>query len=429
MSVSEFQRVDETADASRAEQRASLRWAMRLSEWTLADAPAVSAEFDFLLRFVREEGERRAVFKFERDDDRRRALLSRLLARAACAEALGLDLDDVRVARTRGKKPYLASAAKRPWAPNFNFNISHEGDYVVLAAEPDALCGVDVCAADGPSRRAEQTSLLRELESLRDCFTDGEWARVEGAPDDAGRRRVFSALWSCKEAYVKARGDGLAFPLRRVEFDEAAPGSWATPAAWLYEETLQARCAVDGTRDDRWRFESVALDATHVVTVCRGPVGEARDAEGKFAATLRDGANAAHAPTGLERCPPFRLLRVEDLVPKSRRAEFARVRGGAALDAKNSCAAALRILRLDDDPPAPPPKKPGMTPRRERRRTLKRWDPLGDDAASATDLAGLVRGDGPDDDRVVCSDVVAAGRFCSGVPSRAADPTVPCAIM
>ena len=53
----------------------------------------------------------------------------------------------------------------------------------------------------------------------------------------------------------------------------------------------------------------------------------------------------------------------------------------------------------------------------------------GDDAASATDLAGLVRGDGPDDDRVVCSDVVAAGRFCSGAPSRAADPTVPCAIM
>ena len=98
MSVSEFQRVDETADASRAEQRASLRWAMRLSEWTLADAPAVSAEFDFLLRFVREEAERRAVSKFERDDDRRRALLSRLLARAACAEALGLDLDDVRVA-------------------------------------------------------------------------------------------------------------------------------------------------------------------------------------------------------------------------------------------------------------------------------------------------------------------------------------------
>ena len=48
---------------------------------------------------------------------------------------------------------------------------------------------------------------------------------------------------------------------------------------------------------------------------------------------------------------------------------------------------------------------------------------------TATDLAGLVRGDGPDDDRVVCSDVVAAGRFCSGVPSRAADPTVPCAIM
>ena len=31
-------------------------------------------------------------------------------------------------------------------APNFNFNVSHEGKYVALVSEPYAICGVDVAA-------------------------------------------------------------------------------------------------------------------------------------------------------------------------------------------------------------------------------------------------------------------------------------------
>lgn len=40
----------------------------------------------------------------------------------------------------------MANKTDRKRAPNFNFNVSHEGDYVVLASEPLCICGIDVAA-------------------------------------------------------------------------------------------------------------------------------------------------------------------------------------------------------------------------------------------------------------------------------------------
>jgi 4'-phosphopantetheinyl transferase len=50
--------------------------------------------------------------------------------------------------RTKGSKPFLANLPnpRPPGIPNFNFNVSHEGSFVALAAEPVCICGVDVAA-------------------------------------------------------------------------------------------------------------------------------------------------------------------------------------------------------------------------------------------------------------------------------------------
>ena len=71
---------------------------------------------------------------------------SQLLQRAACEHALGVAFADVRLAVTKGRKPYLVRTpgakclqcrscprlqangpASRQHAPNWNFNVSHEG--------------------------------------------------------------------------------------------------------------------------------------------------------------------------------------------------------------------------------------------------------------------------------------------------------------
>jgi 4'-phosphopantetheinyl transferase len=34
--------------------------------------------------------------------------------------------------------------------PNFNFNVSHHGDYVAIASEPLCLVGIDIVSFDIP---------------------------------------------------------------------------------------------------------------------------------------------------------------------------------------------------------------------------------------------------------------------------------------
>lgn len=97
-----------------------LRWAVALGAWEPA-AP----EFDFLLGLLPEE-ERAPVLRFRQEADKRRALVSRLLQRAAAATALGLPHAEVVVRRTRGSKPYAANALDKPHAPNWNYSVSHE---------------------------------------------------------------------------------------------------------------------------------------------------------------------------------------------------------------------------------------------------------------------------------------------------------------
>ena len=75
----------------------------------------------------------------------------------------------------RGFSGTVEAARARASAPNFNFNVSHEGDYVVLAAEPVLLVGVDVSAPFESSARDVDVGLSREIKTRRAKHTsEGE---------------------------------------------------------------------------------------------------------------------------------------------------------------------------------------------------------------------------------------------------------------
>jgi 4'-phosphopantetheinyl transferase len=131
----------------------------------------------------------------------------------------------------------------KPSAPEtgLTFNMSHSHDRAVLAVGDGLELGIDIeklQAAGWTDEVAEQ------------FFSPAEVAVLRALPC-ATRPAAFLSCWTRKEAFIKARGDGLSLPLR--DFDVTlAPGlepevlrtAWsaAEPADWRLFD-LSAHCA------------------------------------------------------------------------------------------------------------------------------------------------------------------------------------------
>ena len=83
---------------------------------------------------------------------------------------------------------------------DFHFNISHSGDWVVLATGPSPL-GIDV----------ERIKDI-DLDIAKRFFSGREYDDLMLKPDEE-RFSYFFNLWTLKESYIKAVGKGLSLPL------------------------------------------------------------------------------------------------------------------------------------------------------------------------------------------------------------------------
>lgn len=326
-----------------------LRWAVNSTSWQ-PHGEKDGAEFQFLLSLIRQDEDRIQVTKFLRFEDSKRALLSRLLVRCASAVVLGMDsFSGLQIKRTKGRKPFLfhpRPPESRPDLANFNFNVSHEGDWVVLASEPICVCGVDVAAPEVHRPGSYRAEMYRDF---KDQLTEQEWrvvrqeaATVEPAPGEQPGYRAFQRFWSCKESFVKARGDGLGFELGRCSFTFAnaagaertssSRGSWMPcqrrsrdleppedSVAEVIDADFVAMVAIDGQPAPEWRFFQHRLGDNHWVTVARGPTASVVDANGEFSATLSRATSAYSVPEWeaelSEASPPFVEVSVGFLVP------------------------------------------------------------------------------------------------------------------
>lgn len=117
-------------------------------------------------------------------------------------------------APARGGKPHLRGA------PDADASISHRGGALLVAVGRGAGIGVDVEPA--PFGAFDSRALLRRM-----CTAD-ELERLLGAPADEVTRAA-AALWTAKEAAVKATGRGLAHDFR--SFHISPPVAPASPHA------------------------------------------------------------------------------------------------------------------------------------------------------------------------------------------------------
>ena len=150
-----------------------------------------------------EEQARAARFHFDRD--RQSYVLAHALARTLLAQLAGVAPETLRFALGEHGRPELVWPELQP---RVRFNISHTHGLVACALALEHDVGVDV---EHIERRLEIDRLAPNV------FSPGERDALLPLRDDALRTRFFQ-LWTLKEAYIKARGMGLALPLREITF-------------------------------------------------------------------------------------------------------------------------------------------------------------------------------------------------------------------
>jgi 4'-phosphopantetheinyl transferase len=140
---------------------------------------------------------RAARFVFRRDSDRfvaGRGLLRRILARLVdCTPAA------VRFEYGAAGKPSLAAA------PELRFNLAHSDGAGLVAFARGAELGVDL---ELPRPGFGGADIARQF------FCAAEVEELLRLPEEQ-RDAAFLRIWTRKEAYVKALGDGLQVPLDR----------------------------------------------------------------------------------------------------------------------------------------------------------------------------------------------------------------------
>lgn len=109
---------------------------------------------------------------------------------------------------------------QKPFVDGIEFNISHSGNYVLLAVSPDPI-GIDI----------EFLNPNFNVESLtNDCFDTSEYAFIM---QGANCQINFYTLWTRKEAILKASGEGIVDNLQSISIME----KYATRIGISYEIT------------------------------------------------------------------------------------------------------------------------------------------------------------------------------------------------
>jgi 4'-phosphopantetheinyl transferase len=176
-----------------------------------------------------DERERVRRFYFERDRTRWR--VERACLRMLLGGYLGVPPGTLSFGYGRFGKPHL-NGLETP----LQFNASHSGHILLIAIMLDRAIGIDV------ERIRSNLSVLDIAERF---FSPLERAALAALPETL-RTNAFFDCWTRKEAYIKARGEGLSLPLNGFDVS-FLPGE---PAQLLATRP-------DAAEASRWRLREL----------------------------------------------------------------------------------------------------------------------------------------------------------------------------
>ena len=195
------------------------------------DAPEVQARLRAYESVLTDEQRRRAQ-RYLHEADRARFVIGRALARTMLSRFAEVAPRDWPIVIDEHGRPQLRD--QTTGAPDLRFNLSHTDGLVACALTVGREIGVDV---ENIRRRVTHDVAQR-------FFSPREVADLRALPGDE-QEVVFFDYWTLKEAYIKARGLGLALPLNQFTFlrtpgqaptIEFAPELHDAAASWQFAQ-------------------------------------------------------------------------------------------------------------------------------------------------------------------------------------------------
>jgi 4'-phosphopantetheinyl transferase len=162
-----------------------------------------TVEFESLLGFLSvDEMARVGRFHFERDQ--KRFIVARGVLRKILGRYLEKHPNDIRFEYNPHGKPALAPDSGKE---KICFNLSHSGAIALYAITRDKKIGIDI---EHIRHDMEEDLIARKF------FSQGEIISLEKT-DKNNRSELFFQYWTRKEAFVKATGEGVSFPMQQCD--------------------------------------------------------------------------------------------------------------------------------------------------------------------------------------------------------------------
>ena len=187
--------------------------------------------------------ERQRASRFAFDRDRRRFTVARAWLRRLLSARLGVRPETVELVYGANGKPALA---RRFADSDLRFNVSHSAELAVYVFAAGREVGIDV----------EEVRILQDADDIASRFFSRRENEAYLALDPRDKPLGFFNCWTRKEAFVKALGDGLSYPLDRFDVS-LAPGE--PPRILRVASTPGDHCG--------WRAESFSPASGFVAAV------------------------------------------------------------------------------------------------------------------------------------------------------------------
>jgi 4'-phosphopantetheinyl transferase len=154
--------------------------------------------------------EQERAHRFLNDMDARRYMAARASLRSLLGAYVGIEPSELRFTYDRFGKPGLGGEAH---AASVRFGVSHSEDLGLFGFVREHRMGVDL----------EHIRADIDVENLaKNHFSQNESQKLRSLSSDR-QLEAFFCCWTRKEAYLKARGEGMSYGLDRFEVS-LAPG-------------------------------------------------------------------------------------------------------------------------------------------------------------------------------------------------------------